>query len=31
VFGAMSTVISNGGRPARDGLLRVILDGLRAR
>jgi hypothetical protein len=23
-------VIANGGRPARDGLLRVILDGLRA-
>jgi len=31
VFGAMSTVISNGGRPARDSLLRVILDGLRTR
>jgi len=31
VFSAMSTVIANGGRPARDALLRVILDGLRAR
>ena len=31
VFGAMSTVVSNGGRAARDGLLKVILDGLRAR
>jgi AcrR family transcriptional regulator len=30
VFCAMSMVIANGGRPARDGLLRVILDGLRA-
>jgi AcrR family transcriptional regulator len=30
VFGAMATVIANGGAQARDGLLRVILDGLRA-
>jgi AcrR family transcriptional regulator len=30
VFCAMSMVIANGGRPARDGLLRVILDGLHA-
>jgi len=31
VFGAMSTVVSNGGRDARDSLLKVILDGLRPR
>ena len=31
VFGAMSTVVCNGGRPARDSLLKVILDGLRPR
>jgi AcrR family transcriptional regulator len=31
VFAAMSTVISSGGRDARDAMLRVILDGLRAR